>query len=163
MPAVTLRPLRDGDEPFLRALYASTREVELAVLPPSMHAAFTNSQYDAQRMHYERVYAGATWSVIEADRSPVGRLIVDRRGDPWLLVDIAIVPTARDCGIGTRLITELQDEAGRAGRDLVLTVRVDNPLARKLYSRLGFVPRATGEHDHTHITMASSRGKGRTR
>lgn len=160
MARITLRPIRDGDEPFLRAVYASTREAELAVLPPSMHDAFTNSQYDAQRAHYQRVYPGATWSVIEADGVPVGRFVVDRTIDPWLLVDIALLAAARGRGVGTSLVRELQDAATRAGTGIDLSVRVDNALAQKLYARLGFVPRATGDHDHTHISMAYPGGKG---
>lgn len=160
MRGVGLRPIRPDDEPFLRALYATTRETELAMLPEAMRAAFANSQYDLQERHYRTHYEGATWSVITLGAAPVGRLIVDRTPERWLLVDIAIVPEARRSGIGTALLRELQDEASRAGRGIELSVRVDNPLARELYSRLGFILRAGGGHDHTYITMAW--GKGRT-
>lgn len=151
MPPITLRPITPGDEPFLRALYAATREVELAALPPSLHDTFTNSQYDLQRAHYERAYPHAAWSVIERGGVPVGRLIVDRSGSAWVLVDIAITPVARSQGIGSALIRELLDEARRSGRSLELSVRVDNARAMELYAQLGFVRRAS---DGAYISMA---------
>ena len=57
MPAdYTLRPIHDGDLPFLERLYASTRTEELARVPWSVEqkAAFLHQQFTAQHAHYQQ-------------------------------------------------------------------------------------------------------------
>ena len=65
-------------------------------------------------------------------------MYVDRRPADIRIVDIALVPAFRGRGIGTRLISALQDEAASAGRSVSIHVEVHNPAA-SLYERLGFV------------------------
>lgn len=53
---------------------------------------------------------------------------------------IAVDPVHRGAGVGRALMTTLIDEARRRGADEVfLEVRADNPVARALYTSLGFV------------------------
>jgi ribosomal-protein-alanine N-acetyltransferase len=52
---------------------------------------------------------------------------------------IAVTSAAQGHGLGTRLLLDLIDEAGRRGCDHVdLEVRADNDIARGLYERNGF-------------------------
>ena len=59
LDGVTLRPARPADEPFLRALYASTRREEVAQAgwPPEQADAFLASQFALQSAHYAEHYA----------------------------------------------------------------------------------------------------------
>jgi GNAT superfamily N-acetyltransferase len=50
---------------------------------------------------------------------------------------IAVVPSARGCGIGTRLLQELIKRVATQHSALSLSVALGNP-ARRLYERLGF-------------------------
>lgn len=99
---------------------------------------FLDMQFHAQDLHYKERYPQADFCVIERDGTPVGRLYVDRAHDELRVIDISVVTAQRDQGIGTRLLRDLQAEAQRDGRLLVLSVAVDNR-ARSLYRRLGFV------------------------
>jgi ribosomal protein S18 acetylase RimI-like enzyme len=141
----TLRPVTDDDREFLLALYASTREQELAQVPWEEGAkdAFLRQQFNAQDHHYRTNYPGATLDVIEVDGERAGRLYVHRGPDEIRIMDIALAPRFRGRGIGTALLRELMDEAGGSGRSLSIHVELQNP-ARALYDRLGFVP--AGEH-----------------
>lgn len=141
MNSIELRPLREQDDSFLRAVYASTREDDLALLPEPIGSQLITSQYELQRTHYLANYPRATWSVIEHLAQPVGRMIVDRSADPWCLIDIAVVTAWRSHGIGTWLIESLLREAERADVELVLSVRTENFAARRLYDRLGLLKR----------------------
>ena len=140
-----LRPVTDDDREFLLALYASTREEELAQVPWEEGAkeAFLRQQFSAQDHHYRTNYPGATLDVIEVDGEPAGRLYVHRGPDEIRIMDIALAPGFRGRGMGTALLRELMDEAGGSGRSLSIHVELQNP-ARALYDRLGFVP--AGEH-----------------
>lgn len=137
--AVTLRPVGAGDDPFLAALYASTREQELAVVPwgADQKASFLRMQFDAQRWHYQQHFGDASFDIILVDGENAGRLYVARWSREIRIVDIALVPARRRCGIGTRIITGLQLEAAASARTLTIHVERMNP-ALSLYERLGF-------------------------
>jgi RimJ/RimL family protein N-acetyltransferase len=138
---ITLRPLRDEDEPFLRQLYASTRREELAPLgwPAAEEDAFLRQQFEAQSRHYREHYADASFDAIDVGGRPVGRLLVARWDGETRIVDISLVPEHRRRGIGTRLLRSLLDEAAERGARVSIHVERFNP-AMRLYERLGFLP-----------------------
>jgi ribosomal protein S18 acetylase RimI-like enzyme len=137
---VDLRPVTEGDEDFLFSVYASTRAEEMSLVDWSdeQKEAFLLMQFTAQTRHYSLYYPSAEYKVIERTGVPVGRLIVENRGDHFLIMDIALLPEYRRSGIGTFLMEELKQEAARLNLPLVLRVEFFNPAIR-LYDRLGFV------------------------
>ena len=59
--------------------------------------------------------------------------------DEAFVQTIAVAPAAQGTGLGTRLLTELLEEAERRRQRVVsLEVRADNDAARRLYERHGF-------------------------
>ena len=149
---VTLRRSTAADRALLEAVYGSTRETELALVPwdDAAKRAFVTQQFAAQDKHYRENYPSATLDVIEADGEPAGRLYVHWGDADIRIMDIALLPEFRGRGIGTRLLRELLD-AGRANRRSVsIHVERGNP-ARRMYERLGF--HAVGEHG-IYVLMA---------
>ena len=138
---MNLRAVEDADRAFLVALYASTREGELAPVPwdDATKQAFLEQQFSAQDAHYRANYPGATLDVIEVDGAPAGRLYVYRGPSDIRIMDIALAPEFRGRGIGTELLNALVAEAAASGRKLSIHVEINNP-ARSLYDRLGFRP-----------------------
>jgi ribosomal protein S18 acetylase RimI-like enzyme len=134
-----LRAATQGDEQFLRAVYAGTRAEELARVPWSdeQKRVFTGMQFAAQDADYRRHYPDAQYSIIEVRGVPAGRLYVDRCEKEIRVIDISLLPEHRRVGIGTKLLRELQDEARTAGKALTIHVEKFNP-ALRLYQRLGF-------------------------
>jgi ribosomal protein S18 acetylase RimI-like enzyme len=149
---VTLRPVRDGDEPFLLRVYAGTRAEELTLLPwtAEQKAAFVAQQFAAQTAHYAEHYAGMSADVILVDDEPAGRLLVARWADEIRIVDISMLPEVRGRGVGTVLLRQSLDEAGGAGKRLSVHVERENGAVR-LYERLGFRP--VGEHGAVYLRM----------
>lgn len=139
LAAVTLRPAEPADREFLRAVYATTRADELAIVPWSdeQKAAFVEMQFVAQDVGYRQAYPEGDSSIIELDGCPIGRLFVARLADEIRVVDIALLPAYRGTGIGTRLIGSVVAEAVAAGLPVTLHVEPWSP-ARRLYERLGF-------------------------
>ena len=149
---ITLRRSTAADRALLEAVYRSTREAELTLVQwdDAAKRAFVAQQFAAQDKHYREHYPGATLDVIEADGEPAGRLYVHWGDSDIRIMDIALLPTFRGRGIGTRLLRELLD-AGRASRRSVsIHVERGNP-AQNLYERLGFRPVA--EHG-IYVLMA---------
>jgi ribosomal protein S18 acetylase RimI-like enzyme len=135
----TLRAAIADDEPLLREVYASTRAVELAMVPWSeeQKAQFCDMQFTAQDTDYRRNYPAAQFQIIVQAGTSIGRLYVDRRESEIHVLDITLLPAHRGKGIGSGLLRDLQDEARAAGKSLGIHVEKFNP-ALRLYERLGF-------------------------
>jgi GNAT superfamily N-acetyltransferase len=95
-------------------------------------------QFEAQHRFYQEQYPDASFQIILADDSPIGRLYVDRGPQAFCIVDIALLPEHRGAGIGSAIMSELLAEAGRAQKPVRIHVERFNP-ALRLYARLGFV------------------------
>jgi ribosomal protein S18 acetylase RimI-like enzyme len=137
--SIRLRPKREADRPFLAVLYASTRAMELAIVPwtDEQKQTFLQWQFDAQTSHYDQHYAGADFMIIEREGVPIGRLYLDRGPLEIEIVDIALLPEFRGCGLGTRLLRDVLREGEESGKPVKIYVEHFNP-ARHLYDRLGF-------------------------
>jgi GNAT superfamily N-acetyltransferase len=137
---IELRAVGPADGQFLRRLYASSRAGELAVTgwQPEQLEAFLEMQFNARQRHYRERFPAAGDLLVLVDGQPAGRLCVDRTGGEMRIVDIALLPEHRGSGIGSALITGLQEEAAAKGLPLALQVEAGN-LAANLYGRLGFV------------------------
>jgi ribosomal protein S18 acetylase RimI-like enzyme len=153
--AVTLRDAVDGDRAFLRSVFASTRPRELAALTGDTREWFIDDQFGRQEAHY-RAYPDATFSIVEVDGEPAGRLYVSRglEAGEVRIIDIALIERFRGQGIGTYVLDGLLREADAAGARASIHVEVDNP-ARRLYERLGFV--AAAEQRFSHYVLLERR------
>jgi len=140
----------EGDEIFLRALYADTRGEEMALTgwPPDQCARFLSSQFELQKRHYDQHFGPEGHSIVELDRQPVGRLWLHDDDERRLIVDISLMADARGRGLGASLIRKTLAQARRNGRPCVrLHVLSNNPGAMRLYQRIGFtVVGAEGAH-----------------
>jgi GNAT superfamily N-acetyltransferase len=139
--AITLRPVTEEDVEFLLAVYASSREDELAQVqwPEGMKEAFLRMQFDAQRKEYEQRFPDAEYAVVLLDARPAGRIWIARTAEEIHLLDIALLPEFQNAGIGTVLLTRLIDEAQRTGLPLRHHIFILNTEALRFYERLGFV------------------------
>ena len=137
---IGLRVAAESDKDFLFSVYASTRadEMELVDWSDEQKEGFLHMQFDAQTKHYSLYYPNAEYKIIERTGVPIGRLIVENRGDHYLIMDVALLPEYRRSGIGSFLIDQLKQESVRLSLPLVLRVEFFNPAVR-LYTRLGFV------------------------
>lgn len=141
LPPYQLRSATDGDLAFMRAVYGSTREEELAVTGWNRQQkdAFLDHQFGAQTQYYREQRPRAVWQIIVIEGQDAGRLVVDRRASEHRIVDIALLPAFRSRGVGGDILRGLQRSAAADGCLLSIHVERNNP-ARSLYERLGFLP-----------------------
>lgn len=134
-----LRKHTQADIPFMQALYASTRESELALTNFSEleKQNFVSQQFSAQYQHYTQHYCTDNFNIIEYDDQPIGRLFIDDWEKEIRIVDIALMPAYRNCGIGTYYFQQLFEQARKNGKSVSIHVEHNNP-AKRLYERLGF-------------------------
>jgi ribosomal protein S18 acetylase RimI-like enzyme len=136
---IAYREMKDGDLPFVAALYATTRarELEATGWPDAMKAAFCDQQHRVQHAQYRATYKDAEWLIVERGGVPVGRLYIGRDGDALLLIDISLIPEQRGAGLGGAIVSDFVAMGRAAGRPVTLHVERLNP-ALRLYERLGF-------------------------
>ena len=139
--SLSLRREAPEDTPFLAGLFASVRgpEFEGNGWPDAVRSAFLADQFRFQVAHYARHYADADFLIVERQGVPIGRLYLHRGPREHRIVDISLVPEARNQGIGGALLDMACAEADRLGRPVSIHVEKNNP-AQRLYRRKGFVP-----------------------
>lgn len=137
-----LRPERDEDAPFRFKLFCESRPAEFALLQldPAVFEQLMRFQFHAQTVTYRANFPDARFDIIERDRAPIGRIVVNRPGTMLHIVDQAIVPELRNRGLGTAIMKALMDEATPNGLPVRLKVASTNDPSMRLYRRLGFVP-----------------------
>lgn len=138
--ALSFRPIRPKDEPFLCDLYGTTRD-DVALLTDwdeAQKTAFLEMQFRAQHTYYLEQFKTASFDLILLKGKSIGRLYLDPRPDEFRIIDIALLPEYRRSGIGTLLLKEILDKGAQAGLPVRIHVEQNNP-ALKLYRRLGFV------------------------
>ena len=138
---VRLRPSVPEDEDFLVAVYGSTRQQELAVVPwtDEQKEAFVRFQLQAQLAHYQNEYPNAEFTIILFEHQPVGRLYVDRREDDLRIMDITLLPDCRGKGISSPIIRWLKEEASASKKRL--SINVDKlSQSQPIFEHFGFNP-----------------------
>jgi GNAT superfamily N-acetyltransferase len=149
--SITLRPVSPDDHEFLVGVYANTRAEEMALLPwtNEQRDAFIRWQFAAQQEHYAKHYPAADHDIIMFDGRQAGRLYVARLVQEIRIVDITLLPSERNAGIGSYLITQLLDEADRVSKVTRIYVEEFNP-SLSLFKRLGFSP---SQQNGIHVLM----------
>lgn len=149
---IASRPvIKDHDEPFLFALYMSSRQLEMHSWGWSEKEKldFLRMQYDCRHRSYQMRYPLMESRIITYFSIPVGRIIIAKKEKAMVLLDITLLPEYQNQGIGTALLKEMQQNIKRE-EILQLTVLKSNSAARKLYEKLGF--RGNGE-DELYLVM----------
>ncbi|MBK7393693.1 MAG: GNAT family N-acetyltransferase [Chloracidobacterium sp.] len=138
-PNVILRSVNEADREFLLQVYTVSREAELSMTPwdDGQKRAFAAHQLDAQTYTYSVKYPDATHDIILYDGKPAGRLYVDRGIEQIAILDITVLPEYREKGIGTELVSNLQNEAAATNRSVRIYLEQINP-SQKLFRTLGF-------------------------
>jgi ribosomal protein S18 acetylase RimI-like enzyme len=143
---VRLRPITDKDRDFLYDLYASTRADEMALLvdwDADQKKGFLEMQFNAQHTYYHQEFPDAAYDVVMLGSRRIGRLYVHRRPDEIRVIDIALIPSYRNKGIGAAMMRSILAEGQKANLPVRIHVERFNNPAMHLYVRLGF--RAIGD------------------
>jgi len=138
---LTLRLERAEDDAFLFALFVghASRPFKLGGIPEAIIAQQMPLQYRSQTGTHRTLFPDATYSIIESDGVPIGRLIEQDEGETVYFVDFAFLPERQAKGLGTALIEMIADEWGSRGRTARVEVLFTNEPSLKLCRNLGFV------------------------
>ncbi|MFM5968808.1 MAG: ribosomal protein S18-alanine N-acetyltransferase, partial [Micrococcales bacterium] len=127
-------------------LIREARESDLANIMALEHASFGSDSWSENNMRAELVEHHTYYLVAEVDDRIVGyaglsKLPSSEQSD---IQTIAVATEQRGTGLGRELMHRLIGRAKELGStELFLEVRADNPIAQKLYRKLGFVQLST--------------------
>lgn len=135
-----VRPALPEDDSFVYQLIRQVMYDQLLahLWDPAYRDALLDLQVRSKAGSYSVVHPHADHAIIMLDDTAVGRLLIDRAGPTYHLVDISILPKYRSAGIGTRIVLGLCMEAEMMQKNVRLYVSITNPRALELYTRLGF-------------------------
>lgn len=147
MPSVYVRAAAPDDVSFLTDVVVVTTRAQ-GRLPEDFdeeefRAGFT--EWTSEQV--QGLVEGSETYVVEIDGERAGRLRLVQTPDHAELAGIQLLPPHQGRGIGTYLVEQFVVEAHRAGMVPRVSVEKDNPRARALYERLGFVPVGETERD----------------
>ena len=136
---VTLRPVTDADREFLLAVYASAREIELAMVPwdHEMKRVFVENQFDAQTSYYSSEFPDARHDIITLAGEQVGRVYVNHGSEQISILDITVLSQYRCRGIGSAVVDALVAEARESDRSVGIYVENSNP-SKEFFMLRGF-------------------------
>ena len=143
-PSVHLREATEHDVGFLTDVVVVTARAQ-GRLPEDFdeeeyRAGFTEWTLEQVGPDRPAELEHSTTYVVEIDGERAGRLRLVQTPEHAQLAGIQLLPPHQSHGIGTYLVEQFVVEARRAGLAPRVCVEKDNPRARALYERLGFVP-----------------------
>ncbi|MGE4503493.1 MAG: GNAT family N-acetyltransferase [Thiomicrospira sp.] len=137
---LTLRRLdQKNDMALLFEIFVSTREdiLNYPAWDADQKKSFLNQQFKLQHHAYMTSYDHPIFYIVDFQNKGVGRLYLDIRERDVRIVDTAFLPSARNQGFGTALLTDLLSWAQQHHKTLSIHVEKQNP-ALHWYRRLGF-------------------------
>lgn len=140
MPSVFVRSATPDDVSFLTDVVVVTARAHGRLPADFDEAEFRRGFAEWTSEQVQGLVEGSETYVIEIDGERAGRLRLVQAADHAELAGIQLLPPHQGKGIGTYLIEQFLVEARRAGLVPRVSVEKDNPDARRLYERLGFVP-----------------------
>ncbi|MBF0296435.1 MAG: GNAT family N-acetyltransferase [Magnetococcales bacterium] len=124
---------------FLATLHRQSRDdLWLIDGPEEFIRMVIDQQRDMQTTGYEKNHPDAMDLVIEKLGVSIGRVRVSFMEREVRVLEIALLPEARQKGFGTAVLRALQQAATRVMTPLTLCVMRHNPAARTFYHTLGF-------------------------
>lgn len=138
-----IRPLTEDDWQRWRAL----RLTALATDPDAFGSTLAewSGPNDREERWRRRLTDSPFSALVELDGVAVGMVGAFPAGDAVELVSLWVDPSARGRGIGEAAVGAVVDFA--AGRDVLLSVRIANAPAIRLYERCGFTTEGASPDD----------------
>lgn len=146
-----LRPACAEDEGILFDVFSSTWQHAVATMPdPAIRRHFLRIQHISQESRFATRYPDLERYVVVAGDESVGRLYLQWSDDTLQIVDVTLLPSHRNRGLGTGITTELMQQAAARGCRVALRVDRAEPRLVRLYSRTGF-RLVSADHFDAHL------------
>ncbi len=139
MPDYSLRPVTPEDDQFLLKVFTESHpEYDFLPLPPEQKESTIDMQYRLQTADYSSRYPDSRHEIIVSGGEDVGRVWSVRLEEGLRIADIGLVASARNTGLGTKVMQAIQQEAQAMGKPLRTAVFKFNEGSIRWHVSLGF-------------------------
>ncbi|MFT4706030.1 MAG: GNAT superfamily N-acetyltransferase [Bradymonadia bacterium] len=135
---LTLRAANESDQVAFRELFDEVARVDLGALPEPVLSPLLDLQWRAFTQSLETYPGERTDLAIEPDGSVAGRVVLATFEQNTRIIELALFASARNQGLGTRVIEQLQMSAASEAHSLRCHVKQGSP-AERFYERRQFV------------------------
>jgi ribosomal protein S18 acetylase RimI-like enzyme len=149
---INYRPITSADLPLLFEIYRHTRLHELSAVEWSdeQKNRFLLMQFETQHRYYQQAHGNDDFLLILVNNVVIGRLYLGHWEEEIRIIDISLLPRCCGGGIGTKILSDIIEQARQQDKFVSIHVEKNNP-ALRLYQRLGFVAVAdTGVYWRMH-------------
>jgi hypothetical protein len=136
---LALVSVTESDVSFLTELYASTRAIEMAIVPwtDEQKREFLRIQFEAQDQHYRERYPNASFEIIKLNEQQVGRLYQAELADEIRIIDLAFLPQYFNEHIFILLLKEILQKGEQTGKPVRIFLESFDPTTQ-IFINLGF-------------------------
>ena len=139
MPDITLRAVRPEDDLFVLDVFtASHGEYDFLPLPPDQKKQLIELQYRLQTADYKMRFPDSRHEVILVDEEAAGRVWWALLEEEIRIIDMGLLATARNSGVGTVIMKRFQQEARKCNKPLRSSVLRFNQGSLRWHERLNF-------------------------
>lgn len=133
---VNLRPSRDDDEPFIKALFWELETIRLGLEHATTEARemFVNMQYSARQQHFQNMDVDQKECIIEVNGQPSGRCLVIQSNKEIRIADLELTRQFQGHGISGMIVASMQQESRTSDRPLRVVLAKDYPDLRAFYN-----------------------------
>jgi len=137
---ISLQLATDSDREFVARVFTVNRSegIAAAALSDRQRQQLMDIQFEAQQTQYRARFPQSELSLILSANEPIGYIHLDRSGDHYVLIDIAILPEHTGQAVGSRLVEGFIAEAFAQGKVVRAHVEKLNQGAWRLWQSLGF-------------------------
>lgn len=129
---------KDEDEEQIKTIFEESR-FDLKLIPDkALQMQIISQQYEIEKQQMNRVYPESQKYVITCGDKVVGRIYFVKREDHYRVLELGVLESFRELGIGKFALVWLQEKARSGDSELRLQVGKYNINAIGLYQSLGF-------------------------
>ncbi|MCZ2146892.1 MAG: GNAT family N-acetyltransferase [Bryobacterales bacterium] len=139
MPAFALRSVTPEDGDFLLTVFrVSHPEYEMLPVGEEQKRQLIGMQFQLQTSDYRARYPESRHEIIEVDGKKAGRIWVARTDCETRILDVGLLPEARNRGVGAAIASRIIAEAKACGKPVTSSVLKANAGSLRWHQRLGF-------------------------
>jgi ribosomal protein S18 acetylase RimI-like enzyme len=139
MPDILLKERTENDSEFFMELFGEIKssELHLDTWPEQIRHQMIVMQFQAFEKYMKAEFPESVDFLITYQSENAGRLQLNKNEEGIRIINISLLPSFRNLGIGSAIIQDILSESNSKGISVYLEVDKINP-ALNLYSRLGF-------------------------
>lgn len=146
-----LKKAKLEDQDFLFQVFIECRPDLQWICNTDVQQMVIRQQYEIEHTQTNLIYPDAIHNIIMLNDIRVGRLIINKKEKTVRIIEIGLIESYRNKGIGSTLIDRIKKEALEKGEHILLQVAWFNHSAYQFYKKHEFVVKENLEYAYEMV------------